>query len=412
MSQSQYIPVILQIGSRTIKVGFAGDSEPIVTLSTNSFDLKDSQLTPIDSSHATISDQLSIASNDDEQGNVLWCYNLINQDMYKLENLLERIITKIYSKHLLIDSKRCKAVILESVQLPIQFKETLTKVLLYHMHVKSISFQLEPIMCCLSSGSKDGVIVDLSWEQSTVTAIYDLRLLQHLIRFSKRSGRLLHYQLRLKFIELGLSFVEDHQMFNFIERFIMKCCYCRDLSANTEGTKELDEQEQEQDKFEFEGQTIPNSVRYEVIESVLFRDDFSNRITTTDLDTRTPIQLVQDVIHGSNIDLRTPLSQRLIFTGGISDIPGVKQRILKELQSEAEYNLKFKGLKNLGAWQGSSLYTAMTLMRSGSSSADKKLENVHELSRDKYLGSLGQTHTQDHIQVDDWCEGLYTLKLA
>lgn len=423
-TSGQYFPVILQMGSRFIKVGFGGDPQPIIHQRTNTYDLSDSHVNPMGQSHAAKSTSSSILPFDtDEQGNLLWSYDLIDYDSSKMESLLERIIFDLHYRHLLIEPKKCKVLIVEPLFFPMQLKDTLIKVLLSHMHAKSVLFYPEPIMSCISSGSQYGIVIDLSWNQTIITPVYDLRVIYKLAKLTNRAGRLVHQILRKRFLELKLDIPQENkQMFNFIERFIIRCCYCRQSEEEEEEKKEKKEEQQQfgEGDFEFEGHLIPNSLRYEVVEGVLFKDNYirSNDIDTALIHSST-LQLIQQL----TIDLRKPLSQRIMFTGGLAQIPGVKQRLLKEIKSTSSSaglssSDSIKGIKTLGPWQGASLYCATVLMptsnHNNSSTSELRLSSAaagmatnvktpNELSRNKFLNN--------QASAIDWTDSLYRLSI-
>lgn len=110
MQSYQYYPVIIQIGARFIRVGFAGDATPILRTPTNAYDLSDSQLNNnIEFKHA-LPEKDHIQKQDGLENNYLWTYDLTEFNAAKLECLLERIIYDIYQRNLLVDAKKMQGV--------------------------------------------------------------------------------------------------------------------------------------------------------------------------------------------------------------------------------------------------------------------------------------------------------------
>jgi hypothetical protein len=217
-------------------------------------------------------------------------------------------------------------------------------------------------------------VVDLGWTQSTVTPVYDLRILYRDARSSIRSGSLIHEEVYLSFKKQGN--IPLH--FEFIERFIMETCYCR--------TKRVVEGDDER-VFSFDGIEIPNRFRYEAIEKCLFGE-----LLEIDDDNRTVVNLLDTIIDKLPLDLRGELPSRILFTGVYSEIPGVKAAVLDYL-SDSRYPIK--ALLTLGSWKGASLY--LSTATTGSHAKNRPAE-IH---RDKYLNG-------DELMVD-WTDSLYQM---
>ncbi|KAH3664372.1 hypothetical protein WICMUC_005757 [Wickerhamomyces mucosus] len=376
MSNWQYYPVILQIGSRTIKAGFAGDATPIVHISTNSYDLEDSQIKNI-TDHA-LPESVSLETHiSDEINQLLWSYDLIDWDGNKFENLLERIIHHIHSCELLVDSKRCKVLVVEPIFFPTPLKKAVAKVLLFHLHAKSVTFYPEPIMSVVGSGSNRGIVIDMGWNYTTITPVYDLRMIYNLSRSTTRAGRLIHRDLYKKFEDLG---VPKSDLFQFTERFVVQKCYCRDTEDKDRGYNET---------IDFENIEVPDRFRYESIENVLIRNDLAS---DDDHENQSPVTLVVKLLNELNIDLRGALSSKTLLTGGVSEVPGLKSRFYKELEKACGQNIEF--IQSLGPWKGASLYFSTVLMSSSSTAVAST-----ELHRDKYLNR--------ESFMRDWTDNIY-----
>jgi actin-related protein len=360
----QYYPIILQVGARFLRAGFAGDAVPIVQRRTNSYDLSGAQLTPLNYTH---SNELEREGIEHEQQQFLWTNDLVLLDQDRLEAMLERIIYDLYKNDLLVDPKKCKVLIVEHPFCPVPLKKVLAHVLLFHMHSQSVRFLPESVMSAVSSGSHCGLVIDLGWNQTTLTPVFDFRQLYKHVKQTRRAGRLLHDEVRKSLKKLGLE-----PTFEFIERFICEAMYC-----GIENTK--------QGEFTFDGIAVPQDLRFRSLEDILFA-----KHEDQDDDMRPISVLVEEIIHEVNIDLRSPLSSRIIFTGGLSRIPGVKSRMLYEINKD----IKASAIASLGAWEGTSLYCSTSLM----SSATTKRKSS-ELQRDKYIA--------DDAILLDWTDELY-----
>jgi len=377
MQSYQYYPVIIKVGARFIQAGFAGDATPILRTPTNAYDLGDAQLNnTIQFKHCLSSD---IKEEDHYfENKLLWTYDLIGCDMTRLESLLERIFYDIYQNNLLVDAKKCKVLIIEPPFFPVPLKKVITKVLLFHIHAQSLRFYPEPVLSTVSAGSNSGLVVDLGWNQFTVTPVYDLRMIYKDIKVTYRAGKVLHEMVyeKLKNVES----LPKEGGFDLVERLICEVFYC-----NTSKTSKVTPEE-----FQFGDLKIPNRIRYEIIEELMFKENPKG----IDNENQLLIPMIKSALEALSIDLRGELSSRIIFTGGVSMIPGIKTRILEELKKVTE--LPIDAIVSLGSWEGASLYCSTSLM-SPSTTGTKRTD---ELFRDKYLNG-------ESILLD-WTDQLYT----
>lgn len=382
MQSYQYYPVIIQIGARFIRVGFAGDATPILRTPTNAYDLSDSQLNNnIEFKHA-LPEKDHIQKQDGLENNYLWTYDLTEFNAAKLECLLERIIYDIYQRNLLVDAKKCKVLVLEPPLFPIPLKKIIAKVFLFHIHAQSLRFYPEPVLSCVSAGSSSGLVIDLGWNQTTVTPIFDLRMMYKDIKVSCKAGRQLHEYVRDKLQEFE-SWAEVDS-FSMTEKLICDTFYCRTKASLRTDAKE----------FEFENIIIPNSIRYELLERFMFEPEDSD----LDNENHQLVPMITTTLRNLPIDLRSELSTKIIITGGLSNMPGLKTRILEEVEQSLGHPVE--AIDSLGSWEGASLYCSTSLM-SPSTTGSKKSD---ELFRDRYLNG--------ESVVTDWTDQLYTQQRA
>lgn len=333
--------VVLDVGSRFITAGFAGENSAFFFERTDKYN---------------ISGILKDANN-----KVIWDYSIANCDFQKLEFCLERIIYFVLTQGLLVDPKRCKIVFIESLYLPKPYKEIIARVCLFNLHCVSLTFIPSSIMTCVGSGSDCGIIVDMGYNQTTITPIFDFRILFKETRTTTRSCKLIHKYLYDEFQRLGID-----TSFEFIEDFIMNSCTLEEVD----------------DKEELE---IPNGLRHKCVKDSLFNDLPG---VCKDDENKTVIELIIEMIDKFPIDLKLKLASRIIFTGGISKIPGVSSFILDQL---SEY--KVNSIFSLGPWKGASLYLSTNSINSSTKS------NKIEIHRDKYLS--------EEEKLIDWTDLLH-----
>lgn len=395
MERTQYFPVVLEIGSRIVRAGFAGESAPVVTLRVDDYTSSDY------SPHIQTLELLKPCFLTDPPEKVQECYHydaskkkwLFNND-FRAHQFLEPIhpateeslfglVSHVYDECLLVDPKRCKVIVPVPVLMPQHIRRTIANVLLDQIHAQSAIFLPEAILTVVGAGVECGLVVDIGWEQTLVCVVYDRRLLYKSTRFTSRAAQALHYRVLEMFLKNGAHSDDMDQLFKTVERFIHESVYCKPRTG-----------ELEEGLFTFEGITLPRQSRHAILEDLFFPQGDDG-----DDDDQPLVNLILSVIHGLPIDLRGAVSKRVIFTGIINDIPGLKTRIMNELREQNTVgSLKFRLVVSLGVWAGASLYCSTRLM--GSSSGMKSLE----LLRDNYL--------QSKKLIPDWIDRLYELPLG
>ncbi|KAH3661652.1 hypothetical protein OGAPHI_006502 [Ogataea philodendri] len=81
-----------------------------------------------------------------------------------------------------------------------------------------------------------------------------------------------------------------------------------------------------------------------------------------DTDEKTPSQLLIELHRELPIDLRKPLFENIVFTGGLAENQTVVDKIVADLKSA---KIHTETAFSLGSWQGASLYTATVLAKDG-----------------------------------------------
>ncbi|ODV59971.1 actin-like ATPase domain-containing protein [Ascoidea rubescens DSM 1968] len=439
-TQKQYHAAILQIGSRFIRAGFAGDTFPISTVLTNETRWKYRIPKQIKKNSTSCNDLYylnhclppSVSRNDnsgesdsiDDKLTLQYTKDILSKqylfsydstfgsiegiDENSLcENIVLKILSKIYQEDLLVDPSSCKIIIIEPPLFPLHLKKIISNVLLKKLFAKSLLFICEPALSCLGSGTRNALVVDLGWENITVSPVYDMRLIYKNIQTSTRAGKFLHYTILKRFlsekvIKKKSGFKSTSKLFNIIEEFVFQAVYCRTVDESVrerihseENNFRLISKENSNDFLD-----IPDKLRFESVEHTLFPS--SAELDNPDDDEFSVVDLILKVIEKVPIDLRRELSDNIIFTGGLSNIPGVKARTLQELRKKKP-NAKFSANFSLGPWSGASLYCKTKLV-----SAPGSLVKSHELLRDKYIIE------NETIQIPDWLDQIHqnTFKSA
>lgn len=127
----------------------------------------------------------------------------------RLECVLEVIIRHMFNHELLVDSKSQRVVVLENPKWPVAIKEIITKVFLRKLRCTSITFYPAPVLEMVAAGIRSGVVIDIGWEETTISPIYDLRLLSNKVYSTNRGAKQLHNEVKKVIMEHGKIIKQD-----------------------------------------------------------------------------------------------------------------------------------------------------------------------------------------------------------
>ena len=368
--------VVFELGARYLRAGFAGESNPRCIAS---FGPEESRRLgdyrrwlP---GYNEIPKQKKKISNwtlDRE----LWRMDLRDVDVGLVEDKIERAVRETYSKYLLLDAKSRKLILVLPSVIPHQILATTLTTLYAHFQIPTITLFSGPTMAVLASGQRSGLIVDIGWHETIVTAIYEFREVQQVrstramrqvtVQMANLLGKLSgHSGGRTESEEQAEG--EDEKMavdFQYIEDVTSRMAWCKQDINSPDGILHVQSLEerldalhmagesplkgQQQGKLEVQDPTIslpgptPSSPKLKVsfsrlaepAETVLFSIARSpHEFDDHDL----PLQwLLYRSLSSLPPDIRSICMSRIMATGGGSNIPGIKTRILTDLDAIVE----------------------------------------------------------------------------
>ncbi|KAL7992776.1 hypothetical protein Chor_017032 [Crotalus horridus] len=95
-------------------------------------------------------------------------YNINTEELY---SYLKEFIHMLYFRHLLVNPRDRRVVIVESVLCPSHFRETLTKVLFKYFEVPSVLFAPSHLMSLLTLGINSAMVLDCGYTESLVLPV-------------------------------------------------------------------------------------------------------------------------------------------------------------------------------------------------------------------------------------------------
>ncbi|MCJ1391284.1 hypothetical protein MMC18_004147 [Xylographa bjoerkii] len=362
--------LVFELGARYLRAGYAGESAPRCSLT---FGPEDSrrvgdyrQWLP------SYEQRLRKKATADRWGekHELWRMDLREVDLGLVGDKLERALRDAYSRYLLLDSKTRRLVLVLPSVMPHALISVLLTCLFTNFLVPSITILSGPVLSIVAGGLRSGLVVDIGWQETTLTGIYEYREVQQsrttraMKLVTLHMAQILHDVSRdaqkepINAHDNPRTNDEDIDVeFEHAEEVTVRLAWCRtsgrDLRhsdesleervaslqlakgrSNNENTSLTDEVHDKRISIPLlSSSTKPVSVPFSTfskpVESALIAHDSSLH----DLDDHE--QLLPHLLYKALLslppDVRGLCMSRIVFTGGGSNIPGLKSRLLDEL---------------------------------------------------------------------------------
>ncbi|KAI0872782.1 actin-domain-containing protein [Hypoxylon argillaceum] len=362
-------PIVIELGSRKLRLGFAGDAAPkrIVAVSpeqqrrTGDFRVWEPEF----------SSQWRGRASGKPWGSdhELWQLDTRGQDLILVEDKLERELRDALSKYLLVDSRPRKFTLILPPTLPIPLLSSTLNTLFHRFQSPTISLLSSPVMAAFAAGTRSGLIIDLGWYETTVTAVYEYHEVQSWR--TTRAGKLLMeetYEILLQAVRGYATMTrtegtEDRLLdesisFEECEEVATRMLWCkkgarqphRKMAEEGLATVHEHEEEEVEEIPPTEDHSpmavtltsckppktveIPFSQLAEPCEATFFETRLS--LSSFDDDELPVHHLVYRALLQLPLDVRAICMSRIIFTGGCSRIFGLRSRIFDEVSIQVE----------------------------------------------------------------------------
>lgn len=264
--------------------------------------------------------------------------DLRSVDLGLVEDKIERVIRETYNKYLLTDAGTSRLVLVLPSLMPHPLLASVLSTLFNRWRFPSITLLPAAAMSVTAAGVRSALVVDLGWAETTVTGVYEFREVAH-----KRSTRAMKFLLQTTGRFLTQLASNSNRESTPADELSVNFEYCEEVVSRFAWCKPRSESEQT-DSTPFANNTvsipspsdpgseyidIPFSKLAEPVEKALFAKD----IAECDLDDEEkPISLlVYNTLLALPPDARGICMSRIIFVGGGAKIPGIRQRILNEV---------------------------------------------------------------------------------
>ncbi|KAI8959486.1 actin-like ATPase domain-containing protein [Daldinia sp. FL1419] len=353
--------IVVELGSRKVRIGFGGDAAPKKTASFSPEQQKRAgDFTAWEAGYQN--DWRKRAAGKPWGSDYeLWQLDLRGQDLGLVGDKLERELRDAFTKFLLIDSRPRRISLVLPPTLPIPLISSAFDTIFTRFQVPSISLLSSPVMSAMSAGTRSALVIDLGWHETSVTAVYEFR--EVYTWRTIRAGKLLveeTYEFLVNAIQgrpassrtarTENKLENESVSFEECEDFANRMLWCR-RTANqppqdtTEGLPTLHEQDETEtvapadDRVPVSVQLhtcnppktveIPFAELAEPCEAVFFEPNLSPSCFD---DHELPVPLLAyRALLQLPLDVRAVCMSRIIFTGGCSNIIGLKGRIFDEI---------------------------------------------------------------------------------
>uniref|UniRef100_A0A3Q2QWI4 Actin related protein 10 n=1 Tax=Fundulus heteroclitus TaxID=8078 RepID=A0A3Q2QWI4_FUNHE len=269
--------IVIDLGAAYTKCGFAGETGPRFIIPSE------------------------IRKPGQQQATKVVQYNINTEELYAI---LKEFIHILYFRHLLVNPRDRRVVIIESILCPSHFRETLTKVFFKQFEVPSVLFAPSHLMAIMTLGINSALVMDCGYTETLVLPIYECTPILPAWEALPLGGKAIHKTCFVSDLQRGLQIQE--------------------AKFNLEGTAERPAPPPDVD-YPLDGEKIlhvKGSIRDSVME-ILFEQDNEEKSVAS---------MILDALVKCPIDTRKVLSENLVVIGGTAMLPGFLHRLLAEIR--------------------------------------------------------------------------------
>ena len=277
-------------------------------------------------------------------------------DLGLVDDKIERAVREAYTKYLLIEQKPRRLMLVLPPVIPHPLLASVLTTLFTNFQYSSITLLSTPVLNAVAAGLRSALVVDIGWTETVVTGVYEYREVYHsrstraMRTTSWEMCKMLHQELRKAKdvpshpgVQKEMGFEYDMLSLEQCEEAMGRMAWCRSY-----------DQSHEIDKIKMSRASSPpaseplmavplSTAVSEMVLQIPF-SEFSNPVdaallasncTADELDDQEqPLHLLAyQALLSLPPDVRGICMSRIIVTGGGSHLPGLKARILGELNA-------------------------------------------------------------------------------
>ncbi len=433
--------LIFELGARHLSAGFTGESYPRCKLGFGpeesrrvgdyrrwlpEYDERPRRKQPVDT-----------WGNEYE----LWQMDMRGTDLGIIEDKIERAVREAFTKYLLLDPKSRRLIVILPSIMPHQLLSTVLNTLFNNFQPPSITLLSSPIMSTVAAGCRSGLVVDIGWSEAIITSVYDYREV-HQLRTTRamrmltlEMAKLLEKYDKCTKNEESMATVKNPRVVQTVEdespaslnidldqaeEVTIRMAWCNsrtnaasiptpENTSDKRGLEPINEEQPNETRSATDstedplvslpspssrrhGISIPFSQLSQAVEAALLATSKQRH----DLDDHE--QPLHTLIYKSLLflppDVRSVCMSRIIFTGGGSNIPGLKGRLLYELSTMAQE-------RGWDVVEGKAADERRRRLREISSNRQKATSTAGGILKEPSAGKLASGMPQDANFIDE-----------
>ena len=295
----------------------------------------------------------------------LWQLDLRGRDIGLVGDKVQRAVREAYTRYLLLDAKSKRVVVVLPSALPHALIQIVVGTLFEGFQMPSVTLLAAPTMAVVGAGLRSGLVVDIGWRETVVTGVYEYR--ESVTRRTTRGMKMLTLEVARKLQEAyraenggdepsGESGDENTAfdvLFEHAEEVTIRLAWCRsyDAALRKRGPSaaldkdlqnlQIDEAKSDEDdnlislpllsSSKPATSKLPFSSFSEPVEIAFLPVPASNH-ELDDHEQTLPLLIYHSLLQMPS-DMRAVCMSRIVFTGGGSNIPGLKSRLLDEVSA-------------------------------------------------------------------------------
>ena len=317
--------IIIELGARYLRAGFEGESAPQSVLAVGPE--HDARV----GDYRTYTPGFWPRVEDDEKWACqyeLWNNDLRDLDLELLEDKLERYVRMIYNNWLLTNAADARLLLILPSLFPMPLLSSVLSLLFERWAFPLITLLPSPTMAAVGAGVRSALVVDIGWEETVITPVYEYRELNafRTVKAMKTlTRRVFEFLRKLCRNREGLLPVT----FELAEEVLQRCAIC--VGSTSEQTGDAVVEIEWPTLHSFDIVKVSAKEISDLIVSTLLGVS-SSRHEHDDHEKSIPA-LLQKALTTLPTDVRTTCMARLIFAGGGSNISGITDHLLQDTES-------------------------------------------------------------------------------
>jgi len=354
-------PIVLDIGTASVKAGFAGGSKPKVVVDTKVGRVKHQRIMP---GGALEEDESAggvfIGKKlDDHRGAFYLDYPMENGcvvDTPESWSSMEKVWEHVY-KNLNAKVDEHPVLLTEAPLNPRRNRERIAETFFETFRAPAVFFAPPAVLSLYASGRTTGVAIDVGEGLTQVVPVYEGFALPHSVVRSDIGGRDVSNHLQLLMRRSGLAFRTSAEV-DLVKTIKEEVCYVASDPSKEEESINNNSSTQYQLP---DGQVVSLAAERFRAPEILFRPDLtgSEEIGVADA-------LVNSVMK-SDLDFRSTLFEQVVLAGGSTLLPGFGERFLNEVRSRAPVHTRIRIFSSPermnSAWTGGSILASLATFK-------------------------------------------------